>query len=230
MAPTEAKISLEDGKIIVKLPITQPTSRFRVKKKTQNGFGIPVSTRKEPFPTSNKLEEYYIEWQIKYKKDKDNEYNYELSQMVKLAFNNGILMEDDIRDILKFAESVKSYLEDIEIKREKTRQNLYGFNIYRDTYPIAKKELSSGEFIEIALKHKQYAVGYQSMVYVCIPLSKVKPSLANRTAKPNETVEYEITPELIKELLKAFTIASETHKQDIVTFLNRLLKRYDRPN
>lgn len=153
----------------------------------------------------------------------DNEYNYELSQIVKLAFSNGLLMEDDIRGILKFAESVKSYLEDIEIKREETKQNLYGFNIYRDIYPVAKKELLSGEFIEIALKHKQYAVGYQSMVYVCIPLSKVRPSLANRTAKPNETVKYEITPELIKELLKAFIIASETHKRDIVTFLNKIL-------
>lgn len=64
MASVEAKISFENGKIIVNLPITRPTSKFRVKKKTQNGFGIPVSTRKEPFPTSDKLEEYYIEWQM----------------------------------------------------------------------------------------------------------------------------------------------------------------------
>ncbi len=218
----EAEISLENGKIIVKLPITRPTSKFRVKRKTKSGFGIPVSTRKERFPTSDKLEDYYIEWQISYAKD--DEYNYELSQIVKLAFSNGILTTNDIQDILKFAENVKSYLEDIEIKREETKQNLYGFNIYRDIYPVAKKKLSSGEFIEIALKHKQYAVGYQSMVYVCIPLNKVRPSLANRTAKPNETVKYEITPELIRELLKAFIIASEIHKQDIITFLNEILQ------
>ena len=128
---------------------------------------------------------------------------------------------------MKFAEKVTSYLENIKIIRRDAGKNLYGFNIYEDVYPVAKKEFSSGEFIEIVLKHKQRAIGYQSMVYVCIPLTKVKPSLANRTANCNETVKYEISSELIKELLKAFIIASESHKNDIINFLSNILKKIE---
>lgn len=224
MTDTEARISLRNNKIIVELPITRPTSKFRVKKKTESGFGIPVPTRKEPFPDYEELMKYYIEWQISYVKG--GSYDYELSHIVRLAYNNGILRDEDLHDILKFADNVTNYLENMEIARKYWREELYGFKIYRDIYPTARKEFDTGEFIEITLKHKQRAIGYQSMIYLCIPLTRVRAetSLANRTARPNETVTYEFSPKIIKELLKAFIIASKAHKQDIVSFIKSLLR------
>ncbi|WP_048146495.1 R.Pab1 family restriction endonuclease [Pyrococcus abyssi] len=220
MTSVEASVSFENGKIVVRLPITRPTSKIRVKK-IENGVGIPVSTRKKSFPSDENLRDYYIEWQISYARD--GKYDYELSRMVRLAHEHGILTYNDIYELLKFADDVKSYLEDKGIRRESTNEELYGFNIYEDVYPVAKKELPSGEFIGIVLKHKQRAVGYQSMVYVCIPLTNVEPSLAGRVARRNEVVKYEVPVDLMKELLKAFIIASETHKNDIVKFLRSII-------
>ena len=222
LASVEVKVYFKNGRIIVELPITRPTSKIRVKK-IENGVGVPVSTRQEPFPVGEALRDYYIEWQISYAKD--GCYDYELSRIVRLAHEHDILTDEDIEELLKFADGVSSYLEDRGIKRKGTKDELYGFNIYEDVYPVAKKELPSGEFIEIVLKHKQRAVGYQSMVYVCIPLTNVKPasSLAGRVAKSNEVVEYDVPLDLIKELLRAFIIASETHKDDIVKFLRSII-------
>ncbi len=225
MASVEASVSFENGKIVIGLPITRPTSKIRVKK-IEKGVGVPVSTRQEPFPVGEALRDYYIEWQISYAKD--GCYDYELSRIVRLAHKCSILTDKDIDELLKFADDVKSYLEDRGIKRESTEDELYGFNIYEDVYPVAKKELSSGEFIEIVLKHKQRAVGYQSMVYVCIPLTNVEPNLAGRIARRNEVVKYEVPLDLMKELLRAFIIASETHKDDIVKFLRSIIGTYNK--
>ncbi|MFA4647223.1 R.Pab1 family restriction endonuclease [Pyrococcus kukulkanii] len=219
---SEVEISLANGKIVVKLPITRPTSKVRVKK-IENGIGIPVPPRKTHFPErEDELRAYYIEWQISY--SKDGLYDYELSKIVKLAYRAGILSERDIKELLEFVDGVSSYLEDKGIWRKSTKRCLHGFELYEEVYPVAKKELPTGEFIEIVLKHKQRAVGYQSMVYVCIPLTNIRPSLAGRSARKNEIVEYEVPPELIKETLKAFIIASESHKKDVIGFLLRSVK------
>src|ERR1019366_7944334 len=76
--------------------------------------------------------------------------------------------------------------------------------------------------VQIQLKQKQRAVGYQAMVYVCLPMNQVldmtgklrKPG----TAKSKETVYYDFTrvnSDLLLNIIHAFGIASQQHNEDI---------------
>jgi len=45
-----AKIEVGKGKLIVKLPLTNPTGKIRVKRRGRtSNYGIPIATRREAF-------------------------------------------------------------------------------------------------------------------------------------------------------------------------------------
>ena len=61
------KIYGESEGIVLELPLTEPTSKVRVKRRTKN-FGVPVATRREAL-----LEKDYVEWQISYATEEASE-------------------------------------------------------------------------------------------------------------------------------------------------------------
>jgi len=235
MATTEVLIETENQEILIKLPITRPTGKVRVKRR-ERGFGEPVATRQYPM-----LDSDYIEWQIGYdtKKiekptvvrelivPKTNEirYGYELSKIIWNARRIGILNDDDFDELDKFINNINNtdtLEENEEIVLQKTNTEvLGGFIKAIQKVPVFIK--NNGEyFVEIKLEHKQRAVGLQAMIYLCIWLRYCEDDagnqILNRNAEMKEMCTYKIDiskKDLIKDVIKAFAIASQKHKRDI---------------
>ncbi|MGB9595960.1 MAG: R.Pab1 family restriction endonuclease [Candidatus Poribacteria bacterium] len=65
--------------------------------------------------------------------------------------------------------------------------------------------------IEINLKHKQRAVGYQAMIYVCLPLTNADGDIIGRKTKANEQACFTITKDknnFVFDAIKAFNKAN----------------------
>jgi len=53
-----AKIFIRDGKLIIELPLTNPTGKIRVKRRGKgSNYGLPVATKSESFTKDD-----YVEW------------------------------------------------------------------------------------------------------------------------------------------------------------------------
>jgi R.Pab1 restriction endonuclease len=104
-----------------------------------------------------------------------------------------------------------------------------GFMRFVEDVPLFEKETRSG-CIEIQLKQKQRAVGYQAMVYVCLPFDKIITAKGEpRPAGPahtKETVRYIFSAENIDflfDIVRAFGIASRQHNEDLTKILDAIL-------
>jgi hypothetical protein len=155
---------------------------------------------------------------------------YELSDLFKLALTMGIVTKEDIKKLIEFTKNNKI---DIEKQYKVTRVNLgkkigEDFKVFEEKYPLFIKEIGEKSFVEIQLKHKQRAVGFQSMIYFCLNLKSINDksgkSLIGRSAKPNEILEIEITKEEIVWIAKSFIIASADHSEDIRLILEEVIK------
>jgi len=86
-------------------------------------------------------------------------------------------------------------------------------------------------WVQIQLKQKQRAVGYQAMVYVCLPMAEVL-AMDGSPRKPGgarskETVYYDFTranSDLLLDIIHAFGIASQQHNEDIRQILGKILE------
>jgi len=57
-----AKIFNRNEKLVIELPLTNPTGKIRVKRRSKIlNYGIPIATRKKNFTKDD-----YVEWQISY--------------------------------------------------------------------------------------------------------------------------------------------------------------------
>jgi hypothetical protein len=91
-------------------------------------------------------------------------------------------------------------------------------------------------WVQIQLKQKQRAVGYQAMVYVCLPLNEVL-AMDGSPRKPGgarskETVCYDFTRAnsgLLLDIIHAFGIASQQHNEDIRQILGKILETARKP-
>jgi hypothetical protein len=84
--------------------------------------------------------------------------------------------------------------------------------------------------VQIQLKQKQRAVGYQAMIYVCLPLSEVlaMDGSPRKTgaAKSKETVYYDFNRDnaaFLMDIVHAFGLASQQHNEDIRKILGKIL-------
>ncbi len=195
----------EPKKVIeCKLPITKPTSHVRVKRK-----GIkPIATRKETLTDRD-----YIEWQISYI---EGDKLIELGEILSIAYNKYVVTKKDIESLVERFKDTKTFEESYEISRSITEEKFEDFKVIYEKTPILRYELKDGCYIDIALRHKQKAVGYQAMVCIYIPLKNVNPQPIGRRAQSNEVVTWNPEREHILGLLKAFLIASRKHRGDII--------------
>jgi len=194
-----------------KLPITSPTSKVRVKRKGLE----PVATRQVKL-----CEDDYIEWQISYGEVKKLS---EFGEILALAYKNGIVKKDDINEVKKEFENTKTFEELYKISREETGKDYHKFKVLYEKTPILRYEFDDGHYIDIVLRHKQRAVGYQAMVYIYIPIDKVEPkNLVGRRANPRERVVWTPKKEHILGLLKAFLIASKDHRNDMIKIIEKI--------
>ncbi len=240
-----AKIYAENKKIIVKLPLTSPTGKIRIKRREKSSnYGIPIATRRKPFREND-----YVEWQISYATEQppteskvenirlNGQFGFELTKLLCEGIRYEILLNDDIQKMQSFIDSIEpnDTLEENErILREDSEFEVRGgFRKFVEKIPLfIKNNKDRGYFVEIILKHKQRAVGLQAMVYLCIYVEKLRDengeSLIGRTARAKEFGIIEINSankEIIIDVVKAFAIASWQHRNDINSILTQVMSK-----
>src|SRR5271170_1358762 len=237
-------IETNGDSVRVRLPLTDVTGKVRVKEKSSDGFGLPVA------PMKTSLDgKYYLEWQIgydipttnsptvvpeiKYLRNGEMKYGHELAKIIFEAVRIGILSTNDlIREIDSLKKFPPSEFEESQAVQVEvlTNNSADGFQSAVQRLPQFTKSTPHGG-VQIQLKQKQRAVGYQAMVYVCLPMAEVlamdgsprKPG----SARSKETVYYDFTranSDLLLDIIHAFGIASQQHNEDIRQILGKILE------
>jgi hypothetical protein len=229
----------------VRLPLTDVTGKVRVKEKSADGFGLPLAPSKTVLG-----KKHYLEWQIGYdtpdvndvtvvKKIKfmrkgETKYGHELSKIIFESVRLGLLTTNEILADIQSLEKIRAteFEENQPVSVDtETNDSAGGFQRAVQRVPQFTKNSAHGS-VQIQLKPKQRAVGYQAMVYVCLPLTEVltldgEPRKAGR-AKSKETVYYDFTNEngaLLRDVIHAFGLASAQHNEDMRTILKLVLKQ-----
>lgn len=232
-----------NNSILVRLPLTDVTGKVRVKEKTPDGLGVPVA------PTKAALgKEHYLEWQIGYDSPNTNsptcvpqiqftrksetKYGHELSKLLVEALQFGLLTTNELQyeiDMLPRL-AAKSFEEHESIEMEAAQKpDESGFSRAVQRVPQFIKMTDHGS-VQIILKPKQRAVGYQAMIYVCLPLDQTldmnEESRRTGKARSKETVYYRFDREnasFLLDITRAFAMASEQHNEDIGQILHLVL-------
>jgi len=158
---------------------------------------------------------------------------YELSDLIKIAYEREILSKKEITELIDYNEGPDKL--DIEEKynivRESTGKKINNFEFYEEKSPLFINKIDDYSFVEIILQHKQYAVGYQSMIYFCMYLSNVKDTQGacpvGRLSSSNEKMCIPITKEHLVGIVKSFIVASEDHSWDIKFILKEIINGYE---
>lgn len=241
--------------IKVAIPLTRGTEKTRIKKRSVlNEYGIPVSTKVEPFTQS-----CYVEWQIGYDVVKTNQKKlanttmkdfsfigangkekalYELSEYIKYFYDWGVVKKSRLLEIKNYLLRLNknSFLDvnpELLIKRSHPiNKSLNGFNFMwtKVEYPLLIYKFGKFEIVaEIKITEKQYAIGTQPMLYLCFPITELEKSeeLLGRTSKTKELATFVIDKNNINiflEILKLFGTLSENHNKDILSIIDLILK------
>jgi len=237
-------IEAQTNSVRVRLPLTDVTGKVRVKEKSSDGFGLPVAPMKTLLD-----EKFYLEWQIGYDipntnspsvvpeirfiRNGETKYGHELSKIIFEAVRIGIISTNDlIHEIDSLKKIQPTEFEESQAVQVEVSTNAAadGFQSAVQRLPQFTKSTPHG-WVQIQLKQKQRAVGYQAMVYVCLPMAEVlamdgsprKPG----SAKSKETVYYDFTranSDLLLAIIRAFGIASQQHNEDIRQILGKILE------
>jgi hypothetical protein len=229
----------------VRQPLTDVTGKVRLKEISLDGFGIPVAPSKTVLG-----EKHYLEWQIgydipntnspsvvpeiKFQRNGEPKYGHELAKIIFEAVRIGILSTNDlIREVealkkIQPAEFEESRAVQVEVSTNTTAD---GFQSAVQRLPQFTKTTPHGS-VQIQLKQKQRAVGYQAMVYVCLPMNQVLDMNGNLRkpgpAKSKETVYYDFNRDnaaFILDIIRAFGMASQQHNEDIRQILETILRQ-----
>jgi hypothetical protein len=233
----------------VRLPLTDVTGKVRAKEITPDGFGLPIAPSKTVLGAK-----HYLEWQIgydtpdandisvvpeiKFTRKGETKYGHELSKIIFEAVRLGLISTNELRrevELLKKNSSgtfEESRSIEVEVSTNKTAD---GFQSAVQKLPQFTKTTPHGS-VQIQLKPKQRAVGYQAMIYVCLPMSEVlamdgSPRNAAK-AKSKETVLYEFNSAnaaFLMDIVHAFGMASQQHNEDIQKILGKILEAAKKP-
>ncbi len=228
----------------IRLPLTDVTGKVRVKEQTADGFGIPVAPSKVSLG-----EKHYLEWQIgydipntnspsvvsqiKFTRNGETKYGHELSKIIFEGVRLGLLSTNDlVREIEALKKIPPTEFEESRAVQVEVSTNAAtdGFQSAVQRLPQFTKTTPHGS-VQIQLKQKQRAVGYQAMVYVCLPMNQVLDMNGNLRkpgpAKSKETVYYDFNGKnaaSILDIIHAFGMASQQHNEDIRQIIGKILK------
>lgn len=250
MQTDEAKVVSTSSRLFVNLPLTKPTGKIRLKRRSFFAeYGEPIAPRQTPLSQSS-----YVEWQIGYdllateeNKEKtslkdwtfrnykgESKFAYELSEIVLYARQHGLI---DDREISKCISDIKSvqdastFEETSAISRTNPRETIINglpFFEMKVSYPLFVHRFGQYDiFAEIMIREKQRAVGTQAMLYVCLPITTLTFPQAplGRTLEAKECAEWHIKREeaaLSLELFRVFGMLSPKHKHDVLSILEML--------
>ena len=228
----------------VRLPLTDVTGKVRVKEKSSDGFGLPVA------PSKTLLDKnYYLEWQIgydipntnspsvvpqiKFQRNGETKYGHELSKIIFEAVRLGIISTNDlIREINSLEKIPPGEFEESQAVQVEVSTN-NSADVFQSAIQLLPQFTKSTPYgwVQIQLKQKQRAVGYQAMVYVCLPMAEVlamdgSPRRAGN-AKSKETIYYvfnRANAAFLLDIIDAFGIASQQHNEDMQNILGKILE------
>lgn len=208
-SPIEVRWDERAQRIVCRLPLTQPTGKVRVRRGRE-----VVAARREPLRPDDVLE-----WQIAYRDEAGRP--VELGQMLRLARQGGLVGEERWQAWREWVEAQDEFCDErFAIFEEPTDQEFHGFRLRWRRGPVLSQETSGGETVEIEIRPRQRAVGFQAMVYLLVPLRNCHPEdLIGRPARPKEHAEWSPSLEVLELLVRAFALASRTHREDMIRIL-----------
>ncbi len=89
-------------------------------------------------------------------------------------------------------------------------------------YQEMVKLRAAGYISEAQEKFAQMKASIETMV-TQLPITSVSPSLVGKTAQPKQIVEWEPSMPILFDTIRAFSIASEKHHEDMIDVLKRIL-------
>jgi hypothetical protein len=237
-------ISTNAEAVRVRLPLTDVTGKVRVKEKSADGFGLPIAPSKTVLG-----KKHYLEWQIGYDSPNTNspsvvpeirfirngetKYGHELSKIIFEAVQLGILSTNDlVREIEALKQIKPSEFEENQTVQVEVSTNAAanGFQSAVQRLPQFTKTTPHGS-VQIQLKQKQRAVGFQAMIYVCLPMNEVLAMdgtpRKSGPARSKETVYYDFGREnapFLLDIVHAFGLASAQHNEDVQKILGKILE------
>lgn len=248
-ADTEYKqilITPHDGVVEVRLPLTDVTGPVRVKQRMADGFGVPIA------PSRTNLDgSCYLEWQIsydtlstehpsfvrgvKFQRDSRTKYGCELTKILVGALEQRVLSRGEVKAMREELKQLRGVdLEGTERIALQPKADEGGkvpapFERFVQSVPQFVASTRDGS-VEIQFKPRQYAVGYQPMVFVCLPSkSWGQPgggARAEGKARVKETVTYRFGPpqhELLLAIVRAFGMVSHAHNEDLTKIVDAVL-------
>ncbi len=250
MQTEEAKVVNLVNNLFVNLPLTKPTGKIRVKRRSFfSEYGEPIAVRKVALSQS-----CYVEWQIGYdllataeNKEKTRltdrtfrnykdevKYAYELGEILMCAYEQGLISDSKIQHCFEKVRCVtdeSTFEETARISRTNPRErtiNELAFYEMQVSYPLFVHRFGPYEiFAEIMVREKQRAVGTQAMLYVCLPITALKfqHPVLGRTLDAKECAEWSIGREeaaLSLEMFRVFGMLSPKHRHDVMAILKML--------
>jgi hypothetical protein len=243
------RIEARTNAVRVRLPLTDVTGKVRAKEKSSDGFGLPVA------PSKTSLgKKHYLEWQIgydtpnaddpsvvtqiKFTRNGETKFGHELSKIIFESVRLGLISTNEIEHQIQALKKIPSasFEENQPVEVEvATNAAADGFESAVQRLPQFTKTTPHG-WVQIQLKQKQRAVGYQAMIYVCVPLNEVltmdgSPRQTGK-AHPKETVFYDFNSgntAFLLDIIHAFGIASQQHNEDIRQILGKILETATKP-
>jgi len=95
-----------------------------------------------------------------------------------------------------------------------------GFRVAWRKHPMLLYDVEDGVRVEIEIRHRQRAVGFQAMVFRLIALRRCEPpNLIGRRANPKELAQWAPSPDAIMALIRAFSVASRVYQEDMIRLL-----------
>lgn len=211
--PEYCDVEYLNSKLICYLPITTPTGKVRILRGDQ-----PVATRRTEL-----CEGDVIEWQISYFGEQRRV--VELAKLLELAYHNALIADQELQQILSEITNEQEFFAEkyfISMDTLSLPENFHGFRVLRKIVPILQKDVDDVQ-VWVELRHKQRAVGFQPMLYLRIPVDAASPRLIGRTAQPREIMTWEPSIPILIETLRAFSILSTKHHNDMIDVLKRIL-------
>ncbi len=250
MQTEDAKVVNDVRGVYVNLPLTKPTGKIRIKRRSVfHEYGLPVRPRQDALTQAN-----YVEWQIGYdllaeesNRSKtslvtrtftnykgETKFAYELSEIVFYAKEHGLLDDASIKDCyekilaVRECETFEATAEIARTHPKTVQKNGLEFYEMHVSYPLFVHRFGSYEiYTEIVIREKQKAVGTQAMLYVCLPVTTLKFSEnpIGRVLAVKECGEWHIgkvEAALALELFRVFGMLSAKHRHDVLEILKTL--------
>jgi hypothetical protein len=230
----------------IRLPITTPTCKVRVKRPHSGRAPNPVACRTQPLQAGD-----YLEWQISYdtpdqhdpslvpeiivRRNNEVRYGCELVRLMIEARSIALLPDSEwvrLRRVIEQRSNAAGIEDREEVIVARAQNNLleeaeFGFTRFVHHVPDYIKRVAAYG-VEIKIAPKQRAVGTQAMVYVHLPVAECEStfgSLVGRIAEKGEKAGYRITRAnagLIADTALAFILASRTHARDMNSIFEAL--------